>query len=135
MKKIVKVETNGKVTMLDAPEEISCAWCAEQIGCEWVEVVHPKRMATPFILIVDEEGLLKDRPVLNVAGSWLYETDVHGAPIAGNILILREEIGDEGPEFAPMDEEDAKDFVKDLGDRKHLLDWVEQIEARIQLMR
>lgn len=133
MKKIVKVETNGNVTVLDAPEDLSCKWCAEQIGCEWVEVVHPRRLAPQYIMIMDEEGLYK-HPVLNIAGSWLYQTDIHGQPIVGNILIIREEIGDEGPEFAPMDEEDAEGFVKDLGDLHHLRYWVNQIEARLHLM-
>ena len=131
--KIVKVETNGKVTLLDTPEELTCAWCAKQIGCEWVELVRPKRLADGYIMLVDEVGLMKDRPTVNVAGSWLYETDIHGQPIVGDALILREIYGDDGPEFAPMDEEVAKEFVKDLGDLDHLREWLERVFIAIRM--
>jgi hypothetical protein len=57
-------------------------------------------------MVVDEEGLLKPNE-LNPVGSWFYESDKHGEPIVGNVLILREEYGDDGPECAGMSDDDV----------------------------
>lgn len=43
-------------------------------------------------MLVDEEGLLKPNK-LNRIGSYLYKTDEHGCPIAGNILFVGETWG------------------------------------------
>ena len=41
---------------------------------------------SPLMLLVDEEGLLKDLP-LNLAGCYFYGTDRHGCSIVGPILF------------------------------------------------
>ena len=38
-------------------------------------------------MLVDEDGHLHQRK-MNLVGSWLYETDIHGVPIVGDILIV-----------------------------------------------
>jgi len=131
MEKIVKVPVFGDVEILDAPEDFDYKWLAKQIGCDWIEVVRPRdRLAEGLIMIVDEEGLLKEN-VINIAGSWLYGTDLHGQPIVGDMLIIKEVYGDDGPEFASMSEETAESLKEDLGDKAHLFGWAEQIFAGI----
>ena len=51
----------------------------KMIGCEWVEVVHPRRLSEQYAVLVDEEGLLKASPVFNEIASYLYEIEQHGA--------------------------------------------------------
>ena len=41
---------------------------------------------------------------VNVVGSYLYETDKHGYPIVGNILIVGEMWGTEGIDFCGIAE-------------------------------
>ncbi len=53
------------------------------------ETVWPRRLAAPYIMIVNGEGRLEGLP-LNIFGSYLYAMDQHGNPIVGDILILRE---------------------------------------------
>ncbi len=53
------------------------------------ETVWPRRLAAPYIMIVNGEGRLSGLP-LNIFGSYLYAMDQHGDPIVGDILILRE---------------------------------------------
>ena len=48
------------------------------------EVVHPRLLAAPYCMVVDEEGLLKGLPV-NKAGSCLC-----GHPVVGGIAFMRE---------------------------------------------
>jgi len=69
----------------------------EMIGCEHLEVVRPNGLPEGYVMIVDEEGLLKGQPKLNVYGSYLYEMHKHGHPIVGNAVIVSEELTDDGP--------------------------------------
>lgn len=61
----------------------------------WIEVVHPVRLGRPYCMVVNEKGLLRNLP-MNVLGSYLYGTDTHGSPIAGDIVLLKEGISDDG---------------------------------------
>lgn len=72
----------------------------------YIEIVHPKRLTSPYCMVVNEEGLLQHLP-LNLHGSYLYCTDQHGSPIAGNIVILKEEYGDMGVDLAGLTDEEC----------------------------
>ena len=61
----------------------------------WIEVVHPVRLGCTYCMVVNEEGLLRNLPV-NSFGSYLYGTDTHGSPIAGDIVLLGEGINSDG---------------------------------------
>lgn len=62
------------------------------IECKYIEVVKAAGINHPFRVLVDEEGLLKDRPVLNFLASYLYGTHKHGQPIVGNAVIVAERV-------------------------------------------
>lgn len=64
----------------------------------WIEIVHPVYLDAPYVMIVNEEGLLKELPE-NITGSCLYGTFFHGSPIVGNIVIMCEGYTDEGPDI------------------------------------
>ena len=115
MKKgIVFPKGRGIPYVVDVPDEIDCEWMSKTIGCEWVEIVRPKRLPACFAMIVDEEGLLKDN-VLNPVGSWFYETDKHGDPSVGDVLILKEEFGPDGPELAGMTDYEIDKVFNSVG--------------------
>ena len=90
MKHIIICRTNGTIEDMGLTEDHEFGWYAEQIGAEFVEPVHARGLKTPYVFLCDEEGKLKDRPVINFLGSWLYETHKHGEPVVGDILILKE---------------------------------------------
>lgn len=46
----------------------------------YIEIVHPKRLNSPYCMVVNDEGLLIGLPP-NLHGSYLYCTDQHGSPI------------------------------------------------------
>ncbi len=64
------------------------------------EIVYPVRLYTELgmsnnpdiepnksvCMLVDEEGLSKGIDI-NIVGSYLYRTDLHGNPIAGNVVF------------------------------------------------
>lgn len=88
----------------------------ELIGpqCELYEHVMPPRlykvlggaqkMGNCVSMLIDEEGLYHDLD-LNYVGSYLYETDMHGHPIVGTILIVGEKWGSDGIDFCGMAED------------------------------
>lgn len=61
----------------------------------WIEVVHPRGLQNSFCFICNEEGLIRELP-LNAVGSLWYGTLRHGCPIAGNIVVMKEDyVGEE----------------------------------------
>lgn len=130
MSKVVVLGRCGSAATYEAPKDLSCAWAAEKIGCEWVEIVRPKRLPKGFIMLCDEEGLLK-RNFVNVPASWLYETDKHGEPIVGSVMILKEVMGPEGPEFGGMSDGEAADVFNKYTSPENLKEWAPAIAAKL----
>lgn len=117
-KKIIKVEARTMdVRVLDLPEQFTAKWIAEQIGAEWIEIVRPVR-ANDFVMIVDEEGRLRDNMYVNTVASWLYGSDKHGEVILGDCVLMMEEMGPEGPDLAGIDEFQAKKIQLQLDSEK-----------------
>ena len=82
-------------------------FCYGAIGCSCIEIVHPRRLPDPYVMIVDESGMLKGLPV-NALGSVLYETDRHGWPILGTALLMKQTIAIDGPDIVSLDENDVE---------------------------
>ena len=115
--RIIKISTDKKISVHDFPEgsySDQNRVLKELIGprCELFEHVMPKRLYTVLggsnkvrkkegscvSMLIDEEGLYHDLED-NMVGSWLYETDKHGHPIVGNILIIDKVKGSDGIDF------------------------------------
>lgn len=74
----------------------------------WIEVVHPKRLESPYCMLVNEEGVILKLPI-NSFGSFLYGTDYHGDPMLGDIVLLKEGINSDGErDILGLDEQDIK---------------------------
>lgn len=64
-----------------------------------LEIVRPRCLSHfKFVMVVDEEGILKQKP-LNLKASILYGILDHGQPIVGDVVFMREEMTDEGMDF------------------------------------
>lgn len=115
--KIIRISTDSGMSVHEFPE----GTYREQNGelrrligpqCGLLEHVLPKRLyselgvpgkvlreAGGFVsMLIDEEGLFHDLDE-NPIGSYLYETDRHGHPIMGNILLVGEKLTKEGVDF------------------------------------
>lgn len=78
-----------------------------------IELVRPRGLARPFVMIVNDEGLLLELP-LNRLGSILYETQKHGSPIVGNIVIMKEGWTDEGEDLLGLSDEEVVTLTNEL---------------------
>ena len=72
----------------------------------WIEIVRPGGLKSPYVMVVNEEGLIKELPI-NIAGSILYGTPAHGSPIVGNIVIMKEGWTDEGKDLLGLSDEEV----------------------------
>lgn len=63
------------------------------------EHVKPMGLKHPYCMIVNESGLLLGLPY-NRVGSYFYGTRRHGSPIVGNIVIMMDGVGEDGPTIA-----------------------------------
>lgn len=81
----------------------------------WYEHVRPMGLNRPYSMMVNEEGLLHGLP-LNALGSALYGTHLHGQPIVGDIVIVKDGYYDGEPDVVGMTEDEAQklgdEFIK-----------------------
>ena len=82
----------------------------------YIEIVHPKGLPSPYCMIVNEEGLIRELPV-NLMGSILYQSNIHGSPIVGNIVIMKDGIRDGEPDIVGLDNFDVAKLVLMLTDK------------------
>ena len=104
MKKAIKLNAQGRaIEVTEIPDGFDTHDLAKLIGCSWIEIVRPRRLEEGQVLVIDEEGRLKPNTV-NLVASYLYEADKHGEPIVGNALVMKEVLGNDGPELAGLED-------------------------------
>ena len=109
MNHVVICRTNGCIEDMTMTEDHDCEWYSKQIGASIFQPVYPKGLKEPYLFLCDEEGLMKEKPIINFLGSWMYGTQEHGEPIVGDIMIVKQVMTPEGPDFdgMPADEADV----------------------------
>lgn len=102
MKKGIVFPAVGERREVELPDNVELFAICKELGFEWAEIVRPVGLRGKYCMIVDEEGLLKPND-LNRVATHLYRC---GEPIVGNIMIIKEVMGPEGPELAGLDDTD-----------------------------
>ena len=89
----------------------------EQIRDElhgYYEIVRTRSLGHKFLMLCDDEGLLKGLPVNDVA-SELYGTRIHGGIICGDVLIMREYMDENGErDICGLDLHDCDELINKL---------------------
>ncbi len=85
----VVIKTNGEITVEDLKEPLHEA--TRTILGGLIEVVRPHLLKAPYLMLVNETGLMQELPI-NLIGCYLYGTPIHGNPIVGNIIIMKEAV-------------------------------------------
>lgn len=76
----------------------------------YIETIYPRKLPEPFVMIGDEEALLKENPIPNALGSFLYETHKHGHPICGTIVFMAVGWTGTGRDIIGLDESQVADL-------------------------
>ena len=115
MKYAVRIKTDNTVDLIEVPDRHEWTWYPEQLGCSFFEIVHPKGLDEPYLMIVDEEGALNLERRINFFASWLYRTQDHKCPIYGDALIMMED----GEDIIGLDLDDAEDIREQIESHMH----------------
>lgn len=83
----IVISPDGQITTQDFSGDVITKVHAVVGGL--VEHVRPRGLMRPYCMLVNEEGLLIGLD-LNLIGSYLYQTHIHGAPIVGTIVLMKE---------------------------------------------
>ena len=90
--KTLKITTDNKISIIDL--DFDHKSLREEVG-GYVELVRTQKLLdyfkTKVVMIVDEEGLVKNLP-MNPMGCYFYDTDKHGNPIVGDVILKPERI-------------------------------------------
>lgn len=84
----VRITTDNRIDYVDLQEPIYKS-AGEFVG-GLVEHVRPKYLKKPYCMLCNENGLIDKLP-LNPIASALYGFQDHGHPIAGDVLIIKED--------------------------------------------
>lgn len=86
--KTLKITTDNKISVVDV--NFSDFKAIQQAIGGYFEIVKTQKLRNYFktkvVMIVDEEGLVKNLP-MNPMGCYFYDTDKHGNPIVGNVIL------------------------------------------------
>lgn len=101
------VERKGNESVLD--------FCHRVIGCKTIDIVRPQNLDAAYCMIVDDEGLLAPRPRLNAFASHLYGAHVHGQPIVGIAVLMKNRQDDDGVSTIWLDKAEAYALADRIG--------------------
>lgn len=108
--KTLKITTDNKISIIDLDFDYESL--KEEVG-GYFETVKTQKLWDYFkakvVMIVDEEGLIKELPA-NLLGCYFYDTDKHGFPIVGDV-ILGLMIG---PEIIGLGDRDAEQWMEKM---------------------
>lgn len=107
MKGIV-IKTDGNMSVKEFGEPPYQTVGAEVGG--YIEIVHSRGLPEPYLMIVNEEGLLQ-KLELNEIGSVLYGTQVHGQPIVGNVVIMKDGFVNGEPDVVGLDDDEIRETL------------------------
>lgn len=114
MNTALKLCTDGRIEIITVPDTGLLEWCYSQIGADIIETVNPQGLEYPYMLIMDEEALLRNRPVVNFLASWLYKTQEHGHPICGTVLIMQHIMTPDGPDIGGVPYDEAQELASGI---------------------
>lgn len=75
------------------------------------EIVRCRSLPHKFLMLVDDCGLLYGLPI-NAVASELYGVRIHGCPIAGPAVFMREDMVDGEPDIVGLTEEDTAELFR-----------------------
>lgn len=70
------------------------------------EIVHPMYLENPYVIVCDDEGILKHKPLNPIASLW------YGSGMVGDVVIMKEGFRDGEPDILGLDDDEVQ-FIMD----------------------
>lgn len=110
MLKAIKLKTTTyRPEHIDVPENMDWRWPSQQIGCDLIEILNCPDLSEGCVMIVDDEGMLKEEPKINPIA-----TTIYGDPIVGDVLIMGTEHTPEGPDIAGLSDDQVRKIITNI---------------------
>lgn len=109
MRKAIVLQEAAWMSIVDFEEGLDFYY--KNLDCDLIDIVRPhallkkSRKFKNFILIVDDEGLLKANPKVNVFASIAY-----GSTVCGKVMVAKEEYTDDDIITVGLTEDDIELF-------------------------
>lgn len=97
------VERHGNESVLE--------FCYRVIGCDIIDIVQPQALKSDYCMVVDDEGLLADAPCFNLFASLIYGMPIHGQPIVGDVVLMKNRRDYDGVSTVWLDEQEASELA------------------------
>lgn len=115
MEQVLRIDTEGHI-YLHRAQDFPLNRLQQLVG-GYIEIVHPVGLVPPFVMVVDEEGRCKDKPINRIA-TYIY----HSSPIVGDIVIMVEGLNRDGDrDIVGLTEEQARTCWRYLKTIQHRL--------------
>ena len=110
----LKISTSGLMEFRTLDDRDLNEQIHDELGGAFYEIVRTRSLGHKFLMLCDDEGLLKGLPINDVA-SELYGIRVHGCPIVGDVLIMREYMDEDGErDICGLDLYDCDELINKL---------------------
>ena len=73
----------------------------------YIENVYPRGLPNPLMMVVNEEGLIRQLPINPIASHW-YGTQHHGWPICGDAVVMALGCTQNGPDIVGLSEAEVE---------------------------
>lgn len=111
---IIKVNS-GTVEIIRTPfERGSLDFYYKELECDCIDIVAAYGLTADADIIVDDEGLCKEKPVLNPYASIAYGWTSHGQPIVGNAIICKPHNTPDGVEETGFEEDELDKLLDEI---------------------
>lgn len=113
MRKAIVLQESGWMSMVDFEEGLDFYY--KNLECDLIDIARPyalinkSRKFKKFVLIVDDESLLKANPKMNV-----FATLAYGCTLCGKVMVLKEEYTDGDIITVGLTEDDVDLFNEGL---------------------
>lgn len=134
---LIEAETEGgapviKVLDYDTKGD-NLSFFYKHIGCDTVDIVRAYGineipMLKDICLVVDDEGLCKGEPKINILGSLLYGLLEHEQPLVGNVLVCKDVHTEDGIETGGLTDLDIA--LIDLSLKKLVKKYNDEVARR-----
>ena len=105
--KVIVISASNYVSILELqPDENGSVLRDLQVMVGgYIEIVKPADVRAPYVIVCNEDGVI-DRLAINKVGTMLY-----GAPLVGDIVIMKDGIRNGEPDIVGMSDDEATDLA------------------------
>ena len=115
--KAVVITTNDEVRIVDMERDQDGFLLKDlqQAVGGFTEIVHPMYLERPYVVICDDEGVLKHKQLNRIASHW------YGGGMVGDIVVMKEGFYDGEPDIVGLNEFEAQMILNRASELKRQL--------------